>query len=280
MRKIKSFDDAKVNYDIKRLKSDYFLVFIHGAGGNLTAWKKERQYFHKKGISTLAIDLRGHGLSGRPRQLSDYGLDNFAKDLHAILEKEKIRNFILIAHCFGGMIAMKFEELYPNLAKAFVFVDTAAKAPHRLRAFMFFNSPILPILNFILKNRLMTKTDLEHCNYKKFINSGDWNLRRMYADISHTSLRSWIFTYQNLAHFDGREVLKKINVPALIIHGEKDRIFDAAEAKEINDLIHESTLDILPGTSHVIVLNDPDILCERIYNFIESDRVKVYKVTK
>ncbi len=270
MKKISSFDGVKINYDLKRLRSDYFLIFIHGAGGNLTAWKNERQFFHNKGISTLAVDLRGHGLSDRPEKAFDYRLESFAHDLNSVLAEEKIDNFIIVAHCFGGMVAMSYQQLYPNLAKAFIFVDTASKAPNRLRAFMLLNFPILPILNYILKTKFMSKKDFEQCDYRDFAKLGDWNMKRMYADITHTSLRSWIYTYQNMANFDGREVLKEIKVPTLVIHGDRDKIFGVDKAREINKLISESVLDILPGTNHIIVLSAPEILSEKILNFVEK----------
>ena len=46
-RKLKSFDGIEIVYDIKRI-SENFLIFLHGAGGDLSAWKNVRGFFHKK----------------------------------------------------------------------------------------------------------------------------------------------------------------------------------------------------------------------------------------
>lgn len=268
MKKVASFDGTKINYDIKRSKGDLFLVFIHGAGGDLTAWKTERKYFHKIGYQTLAIDLRGHGLSDRPTKASQYQLESFAKDIKAVLDTEKITNFIMIAHCFGGMVTMEFQKLYPDLAQKYILIDTTSKAPQKLRAVLLLHYPVLPIFNFILQSKFLNQNEPNHANFDKFIGTGDWNLHRMYSDISHTSLRSWLFTYQQIARFDGREILKNIKIPVLIIHGEEDKVFGIKEAKEINELIFESVLDIVPKTNHIIVINDPKILSERIATFL------------
>ena len=53
-------------------------------------WRNERVFLHKKGISTIAVDLRGHGKSGRPKLLGDYNIEKFAGDIHSIIKKEKI----------------------------------------------------------------------------------------------------------------------------------------------------------------------------------------------
>ena len=116
-KKIKSFDGTQINYDISKKESDSYLVFIHGVGGDLAAWKKERNLFHKKGYSTIAIDLRGHGKSGRPKLLKDYNLKFFARDIQTVLKHEKIKDFSIVGHCFGGMVTMIFHKLYPKKAK-------------------------------------------------------------------------------------------------------------------------------------------------------------------
>ncbi len=58
----------KINYKIHKNKNDLYLVFLHGLGGNLYAWNEIRTIMHKKNYSTLAIDLRGHGESFRPKK--------------------------------------------------------------------------------------------------------------------------------------------------------------------------------------------------------------------
>ena len=43
-KKIESFDGVGINYSISRV-SDFFLIFIHGAGGDLNAWKEQEHFF-------------------------------------------------------------------------------------------------------------------------------------------------------------------------------------------------------------------------------------------
>ena len=271
MKKVRSFDDTYINYSVKKSKNDLCLVFIHGAGGDLTAWSKELEFFQREGYSTLAIDLRGHGLSDRPSHLNDYELDKFAQDIQVVLDKEKITKFVIIAHCFGGMVAMEFQRLYPNIAQKYVLIDTTSKAPQRLKTVRFLGSPLLPVFNFLLQSRFMDKKNFNHVDFDKFVGTGDFNAERIYSDISHTSIRSWLFTYEHIARFDGREALKNITVPVLIIHGEADKVFNIEKAIEINGLVDKSVLDIIPKANHIIVINNPDILNEKIHNFLKEN---------
>jgi pimeloyl-ACP methyl ester carboxylesterase len=270
-RRIASFDKTRISYDIDRNGSDPLtLIFVHGAGGDLLAWKKERDFFHQKGYSTLAIDLRGHGLSGRPASFSNYDLDNFAMDLKRVIDKEKISSFIIIGHCFGGIVAINFQKLYPDMAAAFVLIDTTSKAPQSLRIACYLNLPLLRVFNYLLSKRQFDDKLYRYAETEKFVGSDDLDISRLYSDITHTTFRSWIYTYQQLAGFDGQEILKGIKVPTLIIHGAKDQIFGIREASKMSNLISESVLDIVPEASHIIVINHPDELDDRIYKFLNT----------
>jgi len=268
-KKVTSFDNTKINYDIKKI-SPRFLIFIHGVGGNLTAWKKEREFFHKKGISTLALDLRGHGLSDRPTKNTDYKIENFAKDIFCVLNKEKIDDFIVIGHCFGGVVATMFYKLYPNKSQSYIFIATTYKAPEKLSELFQKNYFLTSILNMLMEREDLRKKHFAHVNYKKYRNTGDWNLKRIYADIRSTSFKSWLFTFENLAKFDGVKILKSINKPVLIIEGEKDSVFPAPVAKKLEKIIKTAKLDLVPNANHVIVMDKPEEVAIKIYDFLEG----------
>lgn len=268
-KKIESFDKVKINYGIKRI-SKLFLVFIHGAGGDLNVWKKQRHFFHKKGFSTLAIDLRGHGFSDRPDSVRSYRLEHFAKDIYHILIKEKITKFIMIGHCFGGMVTITFHKLFPKLSKAYILIDTTYKAPQFSKMIFNQNSLFMRILNYILKNKDSRKKYLSHVNFDKFKGTGDLNLKRIYSDITHTSLKSWLFTQQNIAQFDGIETLKRIDKPVFIIEGLKDSIFPPKIAKEIHKLIKSSTINVIPNANHILVINNIQALERCMLSYLIS----------
>ena len=76
-----SFFDNRIYYRTNDWKSDRTtIVFVHGVCGSSSAfWEFEKKLGEKYNI--LAYDLRGHGLSKRYREYSDYKIENFSKDL-------------------------------------------------------------------------------------------------------------------------------------------------------------------------------------------------------
>lgn len=263
---IKSFDGAKIYYNKVDKGSDSWLIFVHGLGGDLTVWKSTRDYFHKLGISTLALDLRGHGLSTRRNNTNFYKIEKFAKDLHLILNKENIKSAITIGHCFGGMISIYFQSHFPNHSQGLVLVNTSYRAP-------FIGNNIIAriILDEITNLLVKTAPDIKkqgRANYKKFVGTSDLNLKRITSDILHTSLKSYLMVCNQLINFDAEELLKKITVPTLIVKSENDKIFSNKIAIHLKEKIKNSELNLIKEANHIIVLSKPDDLSETIREFL------------
>jgi len=265
---VKSFDDTEIYYEIKTFDSKQpHLVFLHGLGGDLTAWNKEREFFHRHKYSTIAVDLRGHGMSGRPQDINKYHLKNFAKDIHTIINIEKVKKPVIIGHCFGGMVTMTLEAMYPKVSDTLVLIDTNYKTP------FISNSPMeVMVLQSIIKHLATVTPEIAepgHTDFSKFVNTGDINLLRIASDIMHTSLKSYLMIADNLLDFNATELLNRITVPTLVISGTEDSIFPPKVAAELASRIRKSKLDMVKGANHIIVVNNPNDLAVEIHEYLQ-----------
>lgn len=263
-----SFDGAKIYYHKTVRDKNKWLVFLHGFGGDLTAWKKERAFFTKLGISTIAMDLRGHGLSARSDNKNFYNLENFAKDLSILIEKEKITNSVIIGHCFGGMVSIYFQAQFPNYSKGLVLVDTSYKPP-----FISQNPVERTLLKLTINLMIKLIPDLRkngHRDFNKFVNTQDLDFRRILSDISHTSFRSYLTICNNLVDMNAEQLLSKIAVPTLVIEGTNDSIFPPNIAIYLKNRIKKSELELIEGANHIIVFNNPKDLNLSIETFLKK----------
>lgn len=263
-----SFDGAKIYYH-KSLKDPHkWLIFLHGFGGNLTAWQKTRRYFTSLGISSIAMDLRGHGYSSKSEDLSFYNLENFAKDVAVLIKQENITNPVVVGHCFGGMAAIYFQAYFPNYSKGLVLVDTGYKPP------FIGSSPLAKtftsgIINLLLKVVPNIKV-AGHADFNKFVGTSDINIRRLASDILHTSLKSYLMMVNTSIKLDATALLDKITVPTLVVEGTKDIIFPPAIATYLNQRIKTSELELIEGANHIIVINNPEALSKSIEEFLRK----------
>ncbi len=269
-RFIKSFDGNRIYYDICR-KRGSFLVFLHGWPHNHTVWKKELRYFQKKGYSTVAVDLRGHGKSDKPSRLKDYTFDRFAKDINLIINREKIQDFILIGHSLGGMIGLEMYSLFPKGIKALVLVDTIYENP--LKHFSFIRhlhlTPLTEhVLKFILESDKIRKKHFPYVDFSKFKDHSDFFYWMKGA--KETPMKSVLSCLEEMVEFNRKDVLKKIEVPTLIIEGEKDRRIPLDSAKVMAKKIKGAELKIIKGASHDVDIRRPNEVEHTILDFLDQ----------
>jgi 3-oxoadipate enol-lactonase len=263
---IKSHDGVEIYYEKVHTGNKKWLIFLHGLGGDLTAWNEERDKFHQLGYSTLAIDLRGHGLSGRPKDFPQYDFKNFMLDVLFILQHEKISKPVLVGHCLGGMIAMMYAAHYPTMLSSLILIDTGYKPPVISEKFIqheWFNYMLSSIAPYSPCRHLSTHTD-----FQKFKNTTDFNWKRVMSDVLHVSLRSYLYICEVLTNFDATSLLNRIKVPTLILEGTEDSVFPPNVANDLHHRIIKSELHFIPGANHILVFTSPNELVKVMENFL------------
>lgn len=98
-----------------------WLVFLPGLSADHHLFDKQIEHFAGT-YSCLVWDAPAHGLS-RPFALT-FSMEDMARDLHAILEREHIDAPVLIGQSLGGYIAQVYMRLYP--VRAFVSIDSCS----------------------------------------------------------------------------------------------------------------------------------------------------------
>lgn len=261
-------DNIHIFYNIHRgSKTKPFVVFIHGLGGDLAAWNEERRYFHERDYPTLALDLRGHGLSGHAASSGGYAFPRLSADVFEILKEEKINKPVIVGHCFGGMISIHLEALH-GVAERLVLVDTNYKAPH-LSSLVADHTIIKKVFSIIAHHAPTTHISGRR-DFQKFKGTGDYDIRRILSDVAHTSLRTHMLFSLQIMNTDAVSLLRKIRIPVLVVVGSEDKIFPPDAARDLSNRISHSEIVIIPNANHILVLNNPASLSETIEKYIAS----------
>ena len=114
-------DNTHIYYKLSG-EGDTTLVLLHGYGVESSIWNKHVAEFEKN-YQVLAIDHRGHGKSSKPH--TQYTLDVFADDLHAVLTELSIQKPILLGWSLGGTIAQYYVHKYKDSLSKLILVCTS-----------------------------------------------------------------------------------------------------------------------------------------------------------
>ncbi len=119
-------------------------LLLHGWGCNAFHFRRLGPALAQRGVSSVAVDLRGHGLSNKPTDVAAYTSVAMTDFTQRLLDALGLERAGLVGHSLGGALAL----------------DTAAAAPSRVGWLMLLNPVGLSRLTFA---PLFTRMPLALC---------------------------------------------------------------------------------------------------------------------
>jgi pimeloyl-ACP methyl ester carboxylesterase len=100
-------------------------IFLHGLSSNSRYWERIARHLPNRRL--VALDQRGHGLTGQPPRAPEfpggYAMEQLLDDVaFAISELELLRP-IVVGHSWGATVALEFVGTRPAAASGLVFID-------------------------------------------------------------------------------------------------------------------------------------------------------------
>ncbi|MBU2663953.1 alpha/beta hydrolase [Actinoplanes bogorensis] len=99
------------------------VLLLHGSGSNARTWDRFAARLSGDGYRAIAVDLRGHGSSGRS---GDYSLGAVRDDVLGLLDTLMLRDAVLVGHSVGAYAAMAASLEAPERISRLVLEDLAA----------------------------------------------------------------------------------------------------------------------------------------------------------
>jgi pimeloyl-ACP methyl ester carboxylesterase len=101
------------------------LLLLHGLSSNARYW--DRLARNLGGRRLIALDQRGHGLTGRPPKAPDlaggYSMDALLDDAAFVIGELGLAAPVLVGHSWGATVALELVGTRPGLATGLVFID-------------------------------------------------------------------------------------------------------------------------------------------------------------
>lgn len=243
------------------------LIILHGLYGMSDNWLNIAKKFSDN-YTVYIPDLRNHGQSPHSREISYPAM---ADDINEFILKYSIENPVIIGHSMGGKVAMQYVLNHKNNIKALIIADIAPSKyeprhthintmqamlsvnPEEYSKYSDIEAKLAQsieskqILNFILKN-------LKKNSNGKLM----WKLNIKAISENYYKLGAAIFS-DNV--FIGK---------SLFIKAEKSEYLKAEQYSYIFKIFPNAEIKIMPGVSHWLHAENPDLFVDIINTFLEN----------
>ena len=236
------------------------VILIHGYRGSPAGLAEIGKVLESAGHRVFIPSIPPFANS---KPLEDYTKDSYADFISAYINKNQIKNPVLIGHSMGSLIAAATAEKYPEkLSEKLVFLAPISTKPPRPIAILnplatAFPRSVVDVTTTafnMVPNGLKTAKKtmrLTREASKQFVSKKDVNLAGIFS-INH-SISSFNF-----------------NKNALFLAGAKDHLISRKRTEALAKELGQKTA-FIPGTGHLLNYEKPKETAKEIIKFLESD---------
>ncbi|WP_374076577.1 alpha/beta fold hydrolase [Bdellovibrio bacteriovorus] len=274
-----SFDGTPIYYEVRGEGEP--LILVYGIACIINHWHHQVEYFSKN-YKVITFDLRGHQKSNPIIDMNQLTMEALAKDIVGLVKHLKIKKAHFAGHSFGAPLILKVYDTHPELFHSMIFINGFARNPIKG---MFGLDVVEPFFYFV-KSQYQNQPNMWNTLWKMAVDNpmamylaalaGGFNLKTTHfkdievymRGVARLNLEVFMTMFETLMEYNGEPVLEKVEVPTLIISGEKDMVTPIRFQYHFKEKIKHSEFVLVPYGSHCTQLDFPDYTNLKIEKFL------------
>ncbi|HEX9052590.1 MAG TPA: alpha/beta fold hydrolase [Anaeromyxobacter sp.] len=246
------------------------VVLVHGWSLSSAAFADEVAWLARE-RRAIAPDLRGHGRS--PPPAAPFGLADLARDLAALVEALALDRAVLLGWSLGAEVALAAAPLLRPRLSALVLVSGTPRFtegegwPHGL--------PARSVEGLALRVRRDAPRAVARFFDGMFVEgeldgAGRARAEKVRAAVPPADPAALLSGLDVLARADQRAALPALDLPVLLVHGDRDPVCPPGASRAMAAAIPRARLVELPGAGHAPFLSRPGPFRDALGSFLGS----------
>lgn len=252
------------------------VLLLHGWSQTAEMFRDQIDFL-KRDHRVVAFDMRGHGLSEKPKH--GYRISRLSKDLHDLIESLKLNNIIMLGHSMGCSVIWSYIDLFgTKKISKLIFVDQQAT----MLINPVWNDALINELGAsVTENELFNKVNM-FCDKNAELNTKKF-LKNRFTDFVEDKTLEWVYNenfkfprkessellYNHMTQ-NWKDVFNRIDKKSLVITG-----IDSDKTKQSQEFISRKIpncklVEFKEGErgSHFMFIENPDKFNRIISDFI------------
>jgi len=286
-RRVTSFDGTDIAYRVTPapFQGAKVVVLANGLGGPYLAWRAQIDYLADR-YQFVTWDYRGLYASKRPSPdvAGAYAVGHHVQDLQAVLAAEGIRRASLVGWSMGVQVVLEAYRRLPGVAENLILLNGTYKRPlDTLTPVPGVGRVVLPPLVELgrrahaIASQMARKatSQPETVGWMKRMGILGRSLEDgVFAELVHAfgqlDMEAFFRNLQALGQHDAEDVLPLIDVPTLVITGDRDALTPRGLAQAMARRIALAELLVVRGGTHYTAVEFPELVSLRIERFFRE----------
>lgn len=238
------------------------VLLVHGLGSSTRDWEYQVPELEKR-HRVIALDVRGHGQSDKPRER--YSIGAFAEDVIALLDHLHLGRVHLVGISMGGMIGFELATRWPERLNSLTIVNSAPEVkPRNLREYL------EVARRLFLAHVLGLDTVGKALGKLLFPKPEQADLRRKIQQRwPQNDKRAYLSSLHAIIGWGVQERLARITCPTLVISADRDYTPVSLKQAYVGNLPN-ARLVVIEDSRHATPLDQPERFNTTLLDFLEQ----------
>ena len=248
-----------------------WVVFVHGASMNRTAWALPARYFAARGWNVAALDLPGHGRSPGPALTA---VPELAATVAADLDHRAVNGAYLVGHSMGALIGVELAATRPDLVSRLALVGGGLS---------------LAVNDALLDGSAQTPTlavdAIVDWGFSKSSHLGNAEAPGTWLDGAGRALMAdEVRRHPGSLHADfsacnsysgGREAAARVTCPVLVVSASRDLMTPPKLGREAAAAVRDGRYVELADCGHMLMSERPKELIAELWGFSSASALSM-----
>lgn len=263
MRGVK-LNGVVVHYADEGPADGFPVVFANSLGTDYRVWDRLTPLL-PTGLRLIRYDKRGHGLSEAPP--APYQMGDLVAEAAGLMDHLGVKDALFVGLSIGGLIAQGLAAERPDLVRAMVLMDTAAKIGND----QIWNDRIAAIRKGGVA--ALEEPILERWFSKDFRANRTEELACWRAMLCRTTVDGYTGCGAAIRDTDLMDSTARLTLPTLAMAGDEDGSTPPDLVRETAGLIPGSRFEVIRGSGHLPCIEQPDVVARHIVAFMKDNRL-------
>lgn len=252
-----------INYELSGAADGPVVVLHHPLATNLTSWDELTVALEEK-YRVLRLDARGHGKSDAPA--GPYAFETLAKDVVEVMTACGVEKASFLGLSMGGMVGQYLGLLHPERFHCLLLVSTSSRIPDEAQ-------PIWDQrISAAKTGGMASQVDgaMQRWLSPRALSENAALVERLRKMIMTTPIDGYLGWCHAIRGLNVTDRLGAIRLPTRVIVGEIDPATPVAASEAIHAAIPGSDLVIVPGVSHMLHNEEPELFHSHVLPFLDT----------
>ena len=263
------------------------LLLLHGGPGFSSDYLRTEEFntYVQKGFRVVTYDQLGCGASDHPWDNTElWNIPRFVEEMHHVCQTLNLGSIHILGHSWGTMLGLEYYLAHPQQVKSFIISNglfnmaIAQRGYDRLKMALGIETWKMMALHeakgstdHVEYQAAVTLLQYRHvCNLSVWPECFTATMSKVAQPIFHKMVGRGFFNVDgSLENYDRTDVLSKVLIPCLILHGEQDCLV-AECALHAQNHLPNAELVMLRNCSHYACIEDPVQYHKVVWDFLSK----------